>query len=119
MSADAKFAPNPWRYMNVNASGTAGLLADTFNSEAASSMHPGGLNCAFGDGSVKFVKETISSWQNLPPLFRPPASYYTATVTVNLPIETCNITFTSAAQLGVWQKLNTRAGGEVVSSDSY
>jgi len=48
---------------------------------AAASRHPGGVNTAFGDGSVRFIKSTIS--------------YQT------------------------WAALGTRAGGEVVSSDSY
>jgi prepilin-type processing-associated H-X9-DG protein len=33
----------------------------------ATSLHPGGVNAAFGDGSVKFVKDTISmqTWWSL------------------------------------------------------
>jgi prepilin-type N-terminal cleavage/methylation domain-containing protein/prepilin-type processing-associated H-X9-DG protein len=46
-----------------------------------SSRHPGGVNVLMGDGSVKFVKDTV-----------------------NLP---------------VWRALGTRAGGEIVSADSY
>jgi prepilin-type N-terminal cleavage/methylation domain-containing protein/prepilin-type processing-associated H-X9-DG protein len=46
-----------------------------------SSRHPGGVNVLFGDGSVKFVKDSV-----------------------NLP---------------TWRALGTRAGGEVISSDSY
>ncbi len=46
-----------------------------------SSRHPGGVNVLFGDGSVKFIKNSI-----------------------NLP---------------TWRALGTRAGGEVVSADSY
>jgi prepilin-type N-terminal cleavage/methylation domain-containing protein/prepilin-type processing-associated H-X9-DG protein len=46
-----------------------------------SSRHPGGVNLLLGDGSVRFVKDTID--------------------------------------IGTWQALGTRAGGEVISSDSY
>ena len=45
------------------------------------SRHPGGVNTLFGDGSVKFIKDTIN------------------TVT--------------------WWSIGTKAGGEVVSADSY
>jgi len=48
---------------------------------AAASRHPGGVNVAFADGSVHFIKSSIS-YQS-------------------------------------WQGLGTRAGGEVLSSDSY
>ncbi len=46
-----------------------------------SSRHPGGVNVLFGDGSVKFIKDSVN--------------------------------------LIAWQALGTRAGGEVVSADSY
>lgn len=48
---------------------------------AARSYHSGGANVAFADGSVRFIKDSIS--------------------------------------LPTWYALGTRAGGEVVSSDSY
>jgi prepilin-type N-terminal cleavage/methylation domain-containing protein/prepilin-type processing-associated H-X9-DG protein len=56
---------------------------DNYNAEAygPSSRHPGGVNVGFGDGSVRFVKQTI-----------------------------CPQT---------WWALGTRAGGVVISSDSY
>lgn len=39
----------------------------TYASLAASSYHSGGVNALFGDGSVKFVKDTIAprNWRNL------------------------------------------------------
>lgn len=75
----------------------------------ASSFHPGGVNFAFADGSVRFIKDTIESW----------------------PISAGNnpdITYDSAnrvyvlgpnARLGVYQKLTTRSFGEALSSDAY
>ncbi len=47
----------------------------------ARSYHPGGVNTAFCDGSVKFIKESVN--------------------------------------IATWRALGTRAGGEVVSADSY
>jgi prepilin-type processing-associated H-X9-DG protein len=47
----------------------------------ASSYHPGGVNAAFLDGSVRFVKDSVS-----------PAT---------------------------WWAISTKAGGEVISADSY
>jgi prepilin-type N-terminal cleavage/methylation domain-containing protein/prepilin-type processing-associated H-X9-DG protein len=47
----------------------------------ASSMHPGGINLGFVDGSVRFVKDTVSQM--------------------------------------AWWALATKAGGEVISADSY
>jgi prepilin-type N-terminal cleavage/methylation domain-containing protein/prepilin-type processing-associated H-X9-DG protein len=46
-----------------------------------SSYHPGGLNVVFGDGSVKFIKNSVN--------------------------------------LQTWRALGTRAGGEVISADSF
>jgi len=60
-----------------------GVFGAAFNNVHAAprSYHPGGANVAFADGSVRFIKDSVS----------PPT----------------------------WYALGTRAGGEVVSSDSY
>ena len=78
--------------------------------EAATSLHPGGVNAAFGDGSVHFIKNTINSWP-----YPTPANVYT----LNGTWPSVSVTMNSGATIGVWQALATRSWGEVVSSDSY
>jgi prepilin-type N-terminal cleavage/methylation domain-containing protein/prepilin-type processing-associated H-X9-DG protein len=52
-----------------------------YGSASANSLHPGGVNVSFADGSVHFIKNTVN--------------------------------------LVTWWGLGSRAGGEVISSDSY
>ena len=75
---------------------------------AASSLHPGGLNGLFGDGSVRFIRETISTW-TFDPVSGEPQGARTDSLGawINLP------------RPGVWQSLTTRADGETLSADSY
>jgi prepilin-type N-terminal cleavage/methylation domain-containing protein/prepilin-type processing-associated H-X9-DG protein len=72
----------------------------------AGSYHPGGVNAAFADGSVHFIKSSISSWNSLS-IKRTTAS---SGATCVLP---------TGIQQGVWQSLCTINGGEVISSDQY
>jgi prepilin-type processing-associated H-X9-DG protein/prepilin-type N-terminal cleavage/methylation domain-containing protein len=55
-------APNDSKYANggCRAGGTPGQFPNDGMSYGASSAHPGGANVLFGDGSVKFIKSTIS-----------------------------------------------------------
>ncbi len=69
----------------------------------ATSMHPGGANFAFADGSVRFIKESINSW-----------NYRLIGRDAN-----CLLVLPVGMPRGVYQALSTRNGGEVISSDSY
>ncbi len=73
---------------------------------AAGSFHPGGANFGFADGSVHFIKDTIQSWTL-------PGGAYPAPISGSPPA------LNAGAQVMVYQALSTRAGGEVLSSDSY
>ena len=80
--------------------------SDPAQVRAASSLHPGGLNVLLGDGSVRFVRETISTWPFDPATGYPQgATMATSGAWVNLP------------PAGLWQALATRNGGEVLKDD--
>lgn len=58
-------APPNWQYPNCQSS-SSGIAADRNGVYAPRSRHPGGVMAVAGDGSVKFVTDTIDlqTWQN-------------------------------------------------------
>jgi prepilin-type N-terminal cleavage/methylation domain-containing protein/prepilin-type processing-associated H-X9-DG protein len=78
---------------------------------SASSYHPGGVNVALLDGSVRFLKDSIDSWKNDRATGMPPGVTRTPTTHV--------FVIAPGAKVGVYQALSTRNGGEVIFADAY
>jgi prepilin-type N-terminal cleavage/methylation domain-containing protein/prepilin-type processing-associated H-X9-DG protein len=109
--------PNPWSIVPRNSVFAAGGGW----SFTATSQHPGGVNTGFADGSVHFVRDSINSWPVVlnGSNYGPPSNYYTYSSSGNPNSFAASYQLTAAAKVGVWQALSTKAGGEVISSDSY
>jgi prepilin-type N-terminal cleavage/methylation domain-containing protein/prepilin-type processing-associated H-X9-DG protein len=82
----------------------------------ARSLHPGGANVGFTDGSVHFIKNSVNSWP-LNKYGSVSPTYYTVTYSSDYSQTYYNLT--PQARIGVWQALSTKANGEAISSDSY
>jgi prepilin-type processing-associated H-X9-DG protein len=76
---------------------------------SASSFHSNGAYFAFADGSVRFLKDTIESWA-------PDKTGYPVGVTED---SNCLFHIKPGTKLGVYQKLSTRSGNELISADSF
>ena len=74
----------------------------------ASSLHPGGFNSLMGDGSARFIKETVQTWPLDPTTGYPVGAYKTG-----------GGWWANVPSPGIWQALGTRSGGEVLDSTAY
>ena len=81
---------------------------DVAQFSAASSLHPGGVNLLMGDGSARFVRDTISTWPF------DPSSGVPQGVT-----RAASGAWANAPAPGVWQSLSTRNGAELVPAGSF
>jgi len=101
---------NPHNKINENGlPGGAGINVKILY-HSFSSRHPGGMNAAFCDGSVRFLKDTINTMPYDP--------------STGIPIGVTTdangiITYPATPAWGIWQAISTRRGGEIVSADSY
>jgi prepilin-type N-terminal cleavage/methylation domain-containing protein/prepilin-type processing-associated H-X9-DG protein len=109
---ETRFPPNWGRRYSDPANDPGNNALTTWAIFDAMSFHPGGVNVALCDGSVRFLKDTINSWNIASPQMNglPAGASNASPYGISLPAGT---------GLGAYQALSTRNGGEVLSADQY
>lgn len=82
-------------------------VAGVSHTRAAGSQHPGGMNVLLGDGSARFVKDTVQTWPFEPLTGQPTGA-----------VRGTGGWWEKVPPAGVWQALGTRAGNEPIAADS-
>ncbi len=116
---EARFPPNWARFYSDPTNDPGNTALSNYGAYNAISFHPGGVNAAFCDGSVHFLKNTIDTWTIPAPQMNAIPTGTTPANPTYPSIGTYGLTLGAGARLGVYQKLSTRGGGEVISSDQY
>ncbi len=103
---------------NVSTTGAAIPTIGGMVASDSEGFHPGGVNWSMCDGSVRFIKNSVSSW-----------AFSAGTVNFSSSINSApaGVAYTNfifsvtpgVTQFGVYQALSTRNNGEVLSSDQY
>jgi prepilin-type processing-associated H-X9-DG protein len=95
---------NPFKRLDSSEGGLDAYIS------SASSFHGGGANFAFMDGSARFLKDSINTWEYDPGTGLPR----------NVTIDGSGFyVIAKGTRLGVYQALSTRNGSEVISNDAW
>ena len=116
VAAEARFAVNWARRYSDPTGDPSNTALSYFAPLNVNSFHTGGANASFADGSVRFLKSTISSWHMQSPAT---SGLAVGTTAAPSPAPAYVMALGPNARPGVYQAISTRNGGEVISADQF